>query len=147
MADVLKFQKRTDRLRKPDWEALREMARRLADYKCSLCGSPERPETHHNVYLRYGAEKLADIICLCSRCHAFFEFIKLNMGELNAWWTELSERTGSHRVAIEDVAEWFERKRREQLNMIGGMEQELELMLAMTGAEAESLEWDRRNAA
>jgi 5-methylcytosine-specific restriction endonuclease McrA len=49
------------------WQRLRRAARLRDGNRCVRCGSAERLSVHHAVA---GSNALADLITLCSRCHA-----------------------------------------------------------------------------
>lgn len=54
-----------------DWWKLVSWANKwAAGFKCSLCDSTERLNTHHKNYDNKGMERFEDLICLCSDCHA-----------------------------------------------------------------------------
>ncbi len=75
--------------RGPDWEQQRDRARLRDGYRCAHCGAPERPERAHDVHhivpfrefgwepgrndaYRY-ANRLANLVTLCPRCHQLAE--------------------------------------------------------------------------
>jgi HNH endonuclease len=49
------------------WQRLRRAARLRDGNRCVACGSTERLSVHHAVA---GSSALADLVTLCSRCHA-----------------------------------------------------------------------------
>jgi 5-methylcytosine-specific restriction endonuclease McrA len=52
------------------WQVLRRAALADAGHKCQLCSGTERLNVHHNNYVNWGHETLADLVVLCRRCHA-----------------------------------------------------------------------------
>jgi 5-methylcytosine-specific restriction endonuclease McrA len=54
------------------WRQVRAAALWLADYRCSLCGSNENLEVHHNNYDCLYHERPVDLFVLCDRCHRLF---------------------------------------------------------------------------
>ena len=65
-----------DEFRESDmWKTIAGLVKCEAGYKCSLCGSTERLEAHHNTYENHGYEWLYwrhDLVCLCRECHERF---------------------------------------------------------------------------
>ena len=55
----------------PHWKARRARALKLAEYKCNNCASGKKLEVHHLRYTNIGHEPDADLVVLCSVCHAF----------------------------------------------------------------------------
>lgn len=54
-----------------EWAVLKEQVRlRSRDY-CERCLTAPRQETHHLTYERIGAERLEDLLGVCSPCHAY----------------------------------------------------------------------------
>lgn len=59
-------------LRSPEWKALRRRVFARDDRKCQRCGTRKRLVAHHLTYVRFGHERLADLLTLCSGCHDHF---------------------------------------------------------------------------
>jgi DEAD/DEAH box helicase domain-containing protein len=61
----------------PNWEAQRDAARARDEYRCQMCGVPERGkqhDVHHRIPFRAfesyrEANQLPNLVTLCSRCH------------------------------------------------------------------------------
>ena len=64
----------TDYLQTDYWKAVANAVKERADYKCQICNSPHDLTAHHRTYENRGHElsHLADLICLCRRCHDIF---------------------------------------------------------------------------
>lgn len=56
-------------LQTPEWRATALAAKKRAGFKCSVCGSRKRLETHHNDYANRGCEPDEDLAVLCRGCH------------------------------------------------------------------------------
>lgn len=59
----------------PYWKAISNYVRYRREYKCQLCGSPEKLNVHHRDYARRGEELehwQTDLILLCHTCHSKF---------------------------------------------------------------------------
>jgi 5-methylcytosine-specific restriction endonuclease McrA len=54
------------------WRTRAEAAKARASYRCQLCNSPDRLETHHRTYERLGHELDSDLTVLCAVCHELF---------------------------------------------------------------------------
>jgi 5-methylcytosine-specific restriction endonuclease McrA len=52
------------------WQTLRRCALANAGHKCQLCSRTDRLNVHHNNYVNWGHETLADLVVLCRKCHA-----------------------------------------------------------------------------
>lgn len=66
-----------DFLSTPYWQAVSLYAKKKANFKCSLCNSTNRLNTHHRTYDRHGMEHIErvakeDLIVLCNECHEKF---------------------------------------------------------------------------
>lgn len=59
-------------LQSDHWKKLTEETKRLAGYRCQVCGSEGILHTHHNTYERIGDEFQSDLIALCASCHKLF---------------------------------------------------------------------------
>jgi 5-methylcytosine-specific restriction endonuclease McrA len=58
-------------LQTPEWQARRQRHLRSAGYRCQLCNTGDRSlHVHHRTYERRGDERWADLLVLCSDCHA-----------------------------------------------------------------------------
>ena len=57
----------------PEWKERSALAKARAGYRCQVCDSPDRLETHHRTYERIGREDDGDLVVLCHRCHSLFE--------------------------------------------------------------------------
>ena len=53
------------------WRKLRTRVRRRARGWCERCKVGKRSDIHHLTYERLGAEKLEDLVAVCSYCHEF----------------------------------------------------------------------------
>jgi hypothetical protein len=56
-------------IRSPKWKRLSREAKERSGWKCALCNSGERLETHHKTYANLGHERPEDLIVLCHRHH------------------------------------------------------------------------------
>jgi len=56
------------------WKAVSARVKERAGYRCQICNSQHDLQAHHRTYERRGKELdfLADMTCLCRRCHAVF---------------------------------------------------------------------------
>ena len=54
------------------WKIRRLRALALAENRCQVCNSPNRPEVHHRTYERLGHERDMDLTVLCHDCHKLF---------------------------------------------------------------------------
>lgn len=54
------------------WKVRRLRALALAENRCQVCNSPNRPEVHHRTYERLGHERDMDLTVLCHDCHKLF---------------------------------------------------------------------------
>jgi hypothetical protein len=61
-------------LQTPYWKVISEIKKRDSDYKCNLCNSGEKLETHHKTYDHRGDEirHMNDLIVICNDCHRKF---------------------------------------------------------------------------
>lgn len=61
----------------PYWQAISEYKKYKSGYKCELCSSKYRLNTHHKSYNNHGNEHncLEDLIILCNKCHSKFHNI------------------------------------------------------------------------
>lgn len=59
-------------LQSDEWKARSDAAKARAGYRCQLCNSTAKIETHHRTYERLGHEDDADLIVLCDDCHKRF---------------------------------------------------------------------------
>lgn len=59
-------------LRTDHWLTLRQRVLKRYKHRCQLCGNGSWLEVHHRSYENLGAEKWADVVLLCSRCHRRF---------------------------------------------------------------------------
>lgn len=66
------IQKHDARIHSPEWEAMSRRAKERAGFRCQVCNSPRRLETHHRTYERLGHERDDDLIVLCHECHGLF---------------------------------------------------------------------------
>jgi 5-methylcytosine-specific restriction endonuclease McrA len=53
----------------PEWKAKSLDAKERAGYRCQVCNSPDRLETHHRTYVNLGHEKPEDLTVLCHKHH------------------------------------------------------------------------------
>lgn len=53
----------------PEWKKLREVVIEREGGICEVCGEQPITEIHHIHYDRLGAERLGDLMGLCSECH------------------------------------------------------------------------------
>ncbi len=54
------------------WQLLRRQALRLADHKCTSCGSVEHLQCHHTSYVNLSEgvpDELFNVVVLCDHCH------------------------------------------------------------------------------
>lgn len=58
-----------DYIKSPQWRARRDVALRLAKWRCAKCNRKDRLEVHHNTYERMGCELAKDLDVLCAVCH------------------------------------------------------------------------------
>lgn len=70
----------SDFLKTPYWKAIADETKRMAGYKCKLCGKSENLSTHHRTYDIHGKEHIYnvmknDLIVLCDNCHKKFHDI------------------------------------------------------------------------
>jgi hypothetical protein len=61
-----------DYLQTDHWKEVRAQMLKRAGHKCSLCGSRERLNVHHNNYQSLGDERWEDLAVLCRPCHGKF---------------------------------------------------------------------------
>ncbi len=54
------------------WAATRAEALDRAEHACQLCNGTTGLQAHHRTYDRVGAERPADLVVLCERCHHHF---------------------------------------------------------------------------
>jgi 5-methylcytosine-specific restriction endonuclease McrA len=59
-------------LKTEHWNNTRQRALKRAYYRCALCNSNGQLHVHHRTYENIGKEHNADLIVLCSHCHAKF---------------------------------------------------------------------------
>ena len=59
-------------IKSPEWNRRRQVALKIAEYRCQLCNSPDELTVHHRSYEHLGAEKYTDLIVLCWPCHKLF---------------------------------------------------------------------------
>lgn len=59
-------------LRTEHWKRTRTLAIDRYGASCVLCGSGGQVNVHHRTYERIGAERLDDLIVLCSECHSHY---------------------------------------------------------------------------
>ena len=63
-------------LKTPYWKALSQQAKYKSKFKCQLCNSSEKLETHHRTYDFHGQEHeyegFKQLIVLCRECHGKF---------------------------------------------------------------------------
>lgn len=57
------------------WKNTRKAAMQRAGFKCQLCNSTDKLQTHHRTYERKGCEIPSDLIVLCNKCHEKFHDI------------------------------------------------------------------------
>jgi hypothetical protein len=65
----LGFPSYTDYLRSRHWRQMKVAFRESAHAQECICGETEDLHLHHKTYARLGAERLDDLVALCSRCH------------------------------------------------------------------------------
>jgi 5-methylcytosine-specific restriction endonuclease McrA len=53
------------------WQAKRAQAILRDRGQCRHCGSRYKLEVHHKTYIRFGRERLSDLITLCQLCHTY----------------------------------------------------------------------------
>jgi len=64
-----------ERRRTREWTILKRQVHRRDKYRCRLCGDGDvELHVHHATYKHYAAERLEDLITLCSSCHNQFHF-------------------------------------------------------------------------
>lgn len=69
--DELRTMPYQEYLQTPEWQARRQRHLRSAGYRCQLCNAGDRSlHVHHRTYERRGNERWADLLVLCSDCHA-----------------------------------------------------------------------------
>ena len=51
------------------WKQRSERTKKLAGYKCELCGSGDGLQVHHLAYYNLGHEDDKQLLCLCQNCH------------------------------------------------------------------------------
>lgn len=65
-------------LQTPYWKAVAYKVKQGAGFKCQICGSGGRLQTHHRSYDNHGLEHthdgMKDLICVCSSCHENHHF-------------------------------------------------------------------------
>ena len=55
------------------WQEVRRKALSFAGYRCQVCNAKDTElHVHHRCYASVGQEEGADVIVLCSECHALF---------------------------------------------------------------------------
>lgn len=54
------------------WRRRARACYQRAGYRCQVCNSPRSLQAHHRTYERLGAERPADLTCLCDACHRLF---------------------------------------------------------------------------
>lgn len=61
-------------LKTPYWKAISAHSKFKAGYKCQLCNSPYKLNTHHRNYAIHGLEhaNVNDLIVLCENCHSYY---------------------------------------------------------------------------
>lgn len=56
------------RFKRADWQMFRR--RKLNDQPfCIICRAEDHLDVHHNTYVRFGRERLEDLVVLCRACH------------------------------------------------------------------------------
>jgi 5-methylcytosine-specific restriction endonuclease McrA len=58
-----------DHLQTSGWRWKSFQAKDRAGFRCALCNSPSRVETHHRSYANIPNERPDDLIVLCFNCH------------------------------------------------------------------------------
>lgn len=60
------------------WQVISWKVKKLANFRCKICNSPDNLNTHHRSYTYHGLEHrhLKDLICICNKCHELFHNIK-----------------------------------------------------------------------
>ena len=56
-------------LKSPEWKAISDECKRLANFKCNRCDNTTNLHAHHLTYDNIGEEKQEDLECLCLSCH------------------------------------------------------------------------------
>lgn len=56
-------------IRSPKWKRISREAKERAGWKCQLCESSDRLETHHRTYANLGHERPEDLTVLCHKHH------------------------------------------------------------------------------
>ena len=56
-------------MQSPKWAATRQTILHRDRYRCRACRARHRLHVHHLTYTRLGAERPADLVTLCQRCH------------------------------------------------------------------------------
>lgn len=56
-------------LQSPEWKAISDECKRLANFKCNRCDNTTNLHAHHLTYDNIGEEKQEDLECLCLSCH------------------------------------------------------------------------------
>jgi 5-methylcytosine-specific restriction endonuclease McrA len=56
-------------LKSAAWQAKRAQVILRDRGQCRCCGSRYKLEVHHKTYIRFGRERLSDLVTLCQLCH------------------------------------------------------------------------------
>jgi 5-methylcytosine-specific restriction endonuclease McrA len=59
-------------IRSREWYIKAGEAKARAKFRCQICNSQSRLETHHRTYENLGCEQPEDLIVLCRKCHEKF---------------------------------------------------------------------------
>ena len=95
-------------LNSSSWRITRNRALRLADFKCSQCGSKRELEVHHTCYDRLGREWDQDLQVLCRSCHlAHHDVDRAQEGQSDRIYLKVvgSVMHGADVVTFADLAE------------------------------------------
>jgi 5-methylcytosine-specific restriction endonuclease McrA len=58
-------------LKSAAWQAKRAQVILRDRGECRRCGSRYKLEVHHKNYVRFGHERLSDLVTLCQLCHTY----------------------------------------------------------------------------
>jgi len=60
-------------LQSPEWNALRGVILRQAEYKCQICSGDSQLQVHHRSYGMGDREDGRNLVVLCDKCHQLYE--------------------------------------------------------------------------
>jgi hypothetical protein len=137
-----------------DWPDKKYAVKWFAGGKCQVCGWKPPTfawlDTHHNDRTRQSRreELPTDFACLCSNCHAFYEYVKRHGREIRLWLLNEKKRADLIRVRLEEIEEWLSSHHARPLReLLDRAQAELDMLLGMTEEAKLYGEWQDRRAA